>query len=88
MKQLFLPGDQLQADKELDCYGYCLDRAITLFAQGNFDEAAAYHENIARSLRELARMKKAKQQEDQLRELLKQAKDKKLLYRLQVNIYE
>lgn len=57
VKQLFMNEVTDQAVEELDCYGYCLDEAIVRFMQGKFDEAAAYHENIARLLRELESLK-------------------------------
>ena len=92
MKQLFLPVNQSQANKELDCYGYLLNKGIELFLQGDFDKAAAYHENIARSLKELGRMKKEKETTDKTWFLLKQIdserQQKELLYNMKVNIYE
>jgi hypothetical protein len=92
MKQLFMPEHQDKADNELDCYGYLLINSIELFAHADFERAAAYHENIARTLKELARMKKEKQLHDEAWFLLKQIEaeqeKRELIYSLKVNIYE
>jgi len=58
----FLPSDQDAASRELDCFGYCMMQAIEHVANNRFDKAAAYHENAARSLRALSKMKKANDQ--------------------------
>lgn len=94
MNQLFLPEHQEQADKEQQCYDYLLVEGIALYMESDFEKAAAYHENIARSLRELGRMKKEKEKllNDRAWFLLKQMdsdrQQKELLYKIQVNIYE
>lgn len=73
-KHMFLPGDQGQANKELDCSGYCLHKALSYYTKGQFEDAAVYFENVIRSLRELERMKKAKLQQDQAMFILGQIK--------------
>ncbi|GGB61356.1 hypothetical protein GCM10011409_43260 [Lentibacillus populi] len=69
---LFLKQDKERSEKELDCYGYCLDQGIVHFLNTEFGKAAAYHENIARSLWELQRMKNSKEMDDQAWMMLKQ----------------
>ncbi|WP_026908922.1 hypothetical protein [Paucisalibacillus globulus] len=92
MKQLFLPEHQDKADKELDCYGYLLINSIGLFSHADFEKAAAYHENIARSLKELGRMKEVKEKHDRdwlkYKQIEGEQQQKKLLFHMQVNIYE
>ncbi|MDC3414302.1 hypothetical protein [Terrihalobacillus insolitus] len=58
----FLQTDQNRAQKELDCYEYCMDNTDRLFESSDYRGAAAYLENAARSLRELARMQDDKRQ--------------------------
>lgn len=60
MKSMFLKSDQESANRELDCYGYCMSVAIEHFMNGDFEKAALYHENIIRSLHELQKMKNDK----------------------------
>ncbi|GAA0434628.1 hypothetical protein GCM10008934_25110 [Virgibacillus salarius] len=69
---MFLPKDQEQADKELDCYNYLLANAIELMLKGEFAKAAVYHSNIARSLDELDRLKRNKQIAEEAKDLLEQ----------------
>ncbi|WP_096269473.1 hypothetical protein [Paucisalibacillus globulus] len=92
MKQLFLQEHQDKADKEQDCYGYLLLESIGLYMQADFDKAAAYHENIARSLKELGRMKKVKEKHDRdwlkYKQIEADRQQKELLYKVPVNIYE
>jgi len=72
LQNLFLPKDIVMAGKELDCYGYCLNKSVEHFLNADFGRAAAYHENIARSLMELQRMKEDKRVDDQARYILSQ----------------
>lgn len=72
LQTLFLPKDLVSAGKELDCYGYCLNQSIEHFLNADFKRAAAYHENIARSLKELQRMHEDKRVDDQARYILSQ----------------
>ena len=53
---MFTNADQDSARKELDCYGYLLKRAIELFAQGEFNKALIYHQNIIRVARCMVHM--------------------------------
>ena len=69
---MFTATDQEAAKKELDCYGYLLKTAIELFAQGEFNKALIYHQNIIRSLDELHRMRINKEMHDEAWLLLKQ----------------
>jgi len=69
---MFTAADQEAAKKELDCYGYLLKTAIELFAQGKFNKALIYHQNIIRSLDELHRMRINKEMHDEAWLLLKQ----------------
>lgn len=69
---MFTAADQEAARKELDCYGYLLKTAIELFAQGEFNKALIYHQNIIRSLDELHRMQVNKKMQDEAWLLLKQ----------------
>lgn len=70
----FLPSDRESAVKELDCYNYCMMQAIEHVANNRFDKAAVYHENAARSLRALSKIKKAN---DQARFILGQLKSER-----------
>lgn len=92
MKQLFLKSDQEKANKELDCYGYLLNKGIELFMQADFDKAAVYHENIARTLKELGRMKNKRETHDRAWFLLKQIEAeqirRELIHLLKVNRYD
>lgn len=72
LSNLFLPKDLVKAGKELDCYGYCLNQSIEHFLNADFGRAAAFHENITRSLRELQRMHEDKRVDDQARYILSQ----------------
>jgi hypothetical protein len=70
VKTLFLQTDTDEANKELDCYGHCLDIAVTHFLKSDFEKAAAYHENIARSLISLQHMKDNKLTAEQVVDIL------------------
>ena len=89
---MFLEIEQEKANKEIDCYGYLLKKAIELMAKGEFGKAAIYHQNITRSLEELDRMKRNKQTSEEVNLLLKQIQSdqqqKQLLFKMAVNIYE
>lgn len=58
---LFLQEDKEKAEKELDCCGYCINNANQHYRHTEFEKAAVYHDNIARSLRELQAMKNKKE---------------------------
>lgn len=91
MKDMFLRSNQDEANRELDCYAYLLRNSIGFFMLGDFDKAAAYHENIVRSLKELGRMKSEKEKWDKVRDLITESESnyqKELLHKMQVNIYE
>ncbi|WP_373894418.1 hypothetical protein [Virgibacillus sp. CBA3643] len=62
---MFLKADQEKAEREVDCYDYCLGLATEKLKQEEFGEASAYLDNASRSLKELERMKIAKQTFDQ-----------------------
>ena len=64
MKTMFLKSDQESANRELDCYGFCLSVAIERFMNGDFEGAIRKHENIIRSLYALERMKQDKKAYD------------------------
>lgn len=70
----FLPGDQLQAQREIDCFEYCSNLADSHFERGQYAEAAAYYDNATRSLRELKRMQEDKQHHDNFSLILEQIK--------------
>lgn len=67
---LFIEKHQEQANQELDCYAYLMKKSIDHFILSEFGKAAAYHENIARSLRELQRLRNEKQTYDQAVEMI------------------
>lgn len=60
------------ADEEKDCYGDCMQKAIEYFMQGKFEKAAIYHEHIIRSLKQLERLKREKEDYKRLQLILKQ----------------
>lgn len=77
---MFLDKHEEQADKEKDCYGYCMAQAIEHFAHADFEKAAIYHENIVRSLRELQALKNEKLQVDKsTQEILEQKEQQKMV---------
>ncbi|SEP57672.1 hypothetical protein SAMN05216232_0218 [Virgibacillus subterraneus] len=57
----FLKDDQARAQKELDCYNYCIKNASVQLESGEFGQTAAYLDNASRSMRELEKLKIAKQ---------------------------
>ena len=63
---MFLKSDQEKANQEIDCYGYCLRKAIECKLKGEFEKAEMWHENIKRSLRELEIMKQNKIKMDEI----------------------
>ena len=75
---MFTATDQEAAKKELDCYGYLLKTAIELFAQGEFNKALIYHQNIIRSLDELHRLKINKEMQDEAWLLLRQIESRNM----------
>lgn len=79
VKNNFLPSDQDAASRELDCYNYCMTMAIEYVAINRFDKASAFHENAARSLQELEKLKNAKSQADLILNQIKAEKDQKIL---------
>lgn len=48
--------NQERIKKESDCYLYCIDNAFDLVEKKEFEKAAVYYENAARSLRELGKL--------------------------------
>jgi len=50
-------SNQLEAEKELDCYMYCLYESLKFFNKKEYENAALYLENAARSLRVLEELK-------------------------------
>src|SRR5690606_42038266 len=74
-----------------EIYTLSLHDALPIL-QADFDKAAAYHENIARSLKELGRMKKVKEKHDRdwlkYKQIEADRQQKELLYKVPVNIYE
>lgn len=75
----FLPSDHEKAIKELDCYNYCMTMAIEYVAINRFDKASAFHNNAARSLQELEKLKKAKNQADLILNQIKAEKEQMVL---------
>lgn len=69
---LFLQEDKEREEKELNCCGYCINNANQHYRHTEFEKAAVYHENIARSLRELQSMKNKKEMMDGAWLMLKQ----------------
>ena len=70
----FLNHDQEQAQKEMNCFDYCTERADVNFDIGNYAVAAAYYENATRSLKALDRMQSEKEQYDKAAFILGQIK--------------
>ena len=70
---LFLDKHQDEAKQELDCYEYLMKNAIGHMLHAEFSKAAAYHENIARSLHELQKLKNEKVAYDQAVEMIRKA---------------
>lgn len=60
----FLPNDQEQAIKEINCAVYCSKVANVHFNNGNYAEALTYLENANRSLKELDKLKNKKLEQD------------------------
>lgn len=73
---IFLESDQERASREIDCYGYLMVKAMGYMAKTDFAKAAAYHENIARSLKELQRLKTEKEFYDKVKTILKEIQEK------------
>lgn len=69
---LFLEKHQDEANQELDCCAYLMKKSIDHFTVSEFGKAAAYHENIARSLHELQCLRNEKQTYDQAIEIIKE----------------
>ena len=46
-----------KAQRELDCFMYCMYQALYEFKKKNYKYSAVYLENAARSLRELGELK-------------------------------
>lgn len=74
---IFRESDQERASKEIDCYGYLMVKAMGYMAKTEFSKAAAYHENIARSLKELQRLKTEKEFYDKVKTILKEIQEKR-----------
>lgn len=72
----FLKKDQERAQRELDCYAYCLNLSLENFLNNKFEKAASYHENVARSLRAIKDMKEDKLATDQAALILGQIKER------------
>lgn len=68
---MFLLKDQEKADKQLAVYDYNLMHAIRCVAQGEFENAAVHHRNVANALEELQRMKNSRSATDEAIRLLK-----------------
>lgn len=68
----YMPGDQLQAAKEIECVKYLMSRAIKEMELGDIDSALGYYELIGRSLRELHRMRKSKRSHDRVNSFFEQ----------------
>lgn len=49
--------NQREAKRELDCYMHCLYESLKFFNKKEYENAALYLENAARSLKELERLK-------------------------------
>lgn len=65
-----------------------IKRSIEAFLNSDFDRSAAYHENIIRSLRELQRMKEAKESADELAQLLKHTDASEAVIKLIGEVYK
>ena len=59
-------SNQLEAEKELDCYMYCLYESLKFFNKKEYENAALYLENAARSLRVLEELKVVENQSDHI----------------------
>lgn len=86
----FLEKNQEEAVKELECYNYCLLKAVDHIADNEMGKAGAYHENAARSLNELQRMINEKVANDQAMLILKQIESNQQLdvIKKAINQYE
>lgn len=73
---MFLESDQDAASREIDCYGYLMVKALGYVAKSDFAKAAAYHENIARTLKELNRLKTEKEFYVKVKELLAEIQER------------
>lgn len=53
-----------KAQRELDCFMYCMYQALYEFKKKNYKNSAVYLENATRSLRELEELKESENQSD------------------------
>lgn len=83
MDKHYMPGDQLAALREVDCVGYLMLRILDAINEGDIKYALDQYELVGRSLRELKRLRQAKQSHDQAEFILKQigARDLTLVMR-------
>ena len=71
-----MPKDVEKAGNKLDRYSYCLDNGVDHFLRSEFEKAAAYHEEIARSLHDLQRMKDNRLGAEEAVDILQRIKDR------------
>lgn len=61
----FMKGDYTRAQREMDCYNYCIDQSERHMQEDDYSKAAIYLENAARSARELEQMQESKRKLDE-----------------------
>lgn len=61
----FLEEDREMAEKEINCFLYLSDQVDKAFNKGQYAKALAFYNNAMRSLKELDRMKRIKQEYDE-----------------------
>jgi hypothetical protein len=66
LTKYFLPKDVVQAEKEIHCGNYLLERMKIALIYGEFDEALRFTLDFANTLRELQKMNQKKQMDDKL----------------------
>lgn len=71
---MFLKTDLVQANKELQCYLDCKLRAGIYIENGDYAKALEEHEVMARSLRELERLRQKKARFEEFASFLIEAK--------------
>lgn len=69
---MYLEKDREHANRELNCYEYCQEKAQTLIDQGKFEDAIIYHRNMIHSIEALKTLHKEKLTYDQAVFILKQ----------------
>lgn len=72
MEKQYMPGDFLEAAKEIDCAGYLMSNIFIKLETGEIDKALGYYELLGRSLRELQMLRRNKLDHDKVEFILNQ----------------